>query len=99
MGVTAMPGYVKPVFFIFLVIIAAGVIGGFMAADRGRRVALWCLLCALLPPFLLLLYFAKPVREVEGVFRKCSNCGELIKWHALACKYCKTEQTGIKTLL
>jgi len=89
-----MPGYVKPAFFIFLVVIAAGISGGFMAADRGRRVPGWCLLCALLPPFLLLLYFARPLREVEGVVRKCSKCGGLIKWHAPVCKYCKSEQTG-----
>jgi len=94
MGETAMPGYVKPAFFVFLVVIAAGMTGGFMAADRGRRVAVWCLLCAMLPPFLLFLYFARPLREVEGVFRKCSKCGELIKWNAPLCKYCKSVQTG-----
>lgn len=88
-----MPGYAKPVFLIFLVVIAAGMFGGFMAADRGRRVYFWCLLCALLPPFLLLLYFAKPLHEVEGMFRKCSRCGEFIKWRAPVCKYCKSEQT------
>lgn len=89
-----MPGYVKPVFFLFLIIIAAGMTGGIMAADRERKVPAWCLLCALLPPFLLFLYFARPLREIEGMFRKCSKCGELIKWHAPVCKYCNTEQTG-----
>lgn len=89
-----MPGYVKPVFFLFLIVLAAGITGGFMAADRGRRVAGWCLLCGLLPPFLLLLYFSRPLREVEGVFRKCSKCGELIKWHSRVCKFCKSEQPG-----
>ena len=49
-----------------------------MAADRGRNVFGWCLLCALLPPFLILLHFARPIREVEGKFRTCMNCGELI---------------------
>lgn len=88
-----MPGYVKPVFFLFLVVIAAGMTGGFMAAGRGRRVPVWCVLCALLPPFLLILYFARPLREVEGIFRKCRKCGELIKWRATVCKYCKSGQT------
>lgn len=83
-----MPDYAKPVFFVFLVIVIAGMSGGFMAADRGRRVFIWCLICALLPPFLLLLYYAKPLREVEGFFRKCVKCGELIKWRATVCKYC-----------
>ena len=84
---------VKPVFLIFLVILVAGMIGGIMAADRGRKVAVWCLLCALLPPFLLFLYFARPLHEVEGIFRKCSKCGELIKWRAPVCKYCKSGQS------
>lgn len=89
-----MSGYVTPAFFLFLVVLAAGVAGGFMAADRGRRVAVWCLLCALLPPLLLILYFARPLCEVEGIFRKCLKCGELIRWHAPVCKYCKSEPTG-----
>ena len=88
-----MSDYVKPAFFIFLVILAAGMLGGFMAADRGRRVAAWCLLCALLPPFLLILYFARPLHEVDGIFKRCPKCGELIKWHASVCKYCQSGQS------
>lgn len=87
-----MPGYVKPAFFFFIVVIAAGITGGIMAADRGRKVAFWSLTCALLPPLLLYLYFAKPICEVEGMFRKCKKCGELIKWHVSVCKYCKSGQ-------
>lgn len=87
-----MPGYVKPAFFLFIVVIAAGIAGGFMAADRGRKVAVWSLACALMPPLLLYLYFAKPLCEVEGMFRKCKKCGELIKWHASECKCCKSGQ-------
>jgi len=88
-----MPGYVKPVFILFCFFFVAGMTGGCMAANRGRRVTVWCLLCALLPPLLLFLYFARPVCEVEGMFRRCSKCGELIKWHSAVCKYCKYVQT------
>jgi hypothetical protein len=88
-----MPGYAKPVFSLFLIILVAGMSGGVMAANRGRSVSAWCLLCALLPPFLLLLYFARPLCEVEGMLRKCVKCGELIRWHSPVCKYCKTGQT------
>lgn len=91
-----MSGYVKPVFLLFLIVLVAGVIGGCMAANRGRKVVVWCLLCALFPPLLLLIYFAKPLREVEGKFRRCSNCRELITWHEPVCKYCQSEQTGVK---
>jgi hypothetical protein len=92
-GDMVMPDYVKPVISLFLVILAIGMTGGFMAANRGRSVPVWCLLCALLPPFLLFLYFSRPVSEVEGKFKTCAACGELIKWHAAVCKYCKTAQT------
>jgi hypothetical protein len=84
--------YVKPVFSVFLIVVVSGVVGGVMAANRGRKVAGWCLLCALFPPLLLYLYFARPLREVEGKFRKCSNCGELFKWDEPVCPYCRSGQ-------
>jgi len=55
-----MPDYVKPVFLVFLVVVVSGAMGGFMAANRGRSVAAWCLLCAFLPPLLLVVYCLKP---------------------------------------
>ena len=84
--------YIKPAFSLFLVILGAGMSGGFMAANRGRSVPFWCLLCALLPPFLLFLYFSRPLCEVEGIYRKCSKCGELIKRNDSVCRYCKSSQ-------
>ena len=84
--------YVKPAFSVFLIVIAAGVVGGVMAANRGRKVVGWCLLCALFPPLLLYIFFARPLCEVEGKFRKCSNCGELFKWDEPVCSYCRSAQ-------
>jgi hypothetical protein len=91
-GVSVMPDYVKPVFSLFLIVLFAGISGGIMAANRGRNVLCWCLFCAILPPLLLFLYFARPLREIEGIVKKCSNCGELIKMHAPACRHCKSSQ-------
>ena len=91
-----MSDSVKPTILLFLIIISAGVIGGFLAADRGRKVAGWCLLCALFPPSLLFLYFARPLREVEGIFRKCPRCGAIIRWRASECKFCRSETAGGK---
>ena len=88
-----MFGYVKPVFLVFLIVLVPGVTGGCMAANRGRNVIIWSLLCALLPPLLLVIYFSKPRCEVEGKFRRCSNCGEFIRWHEPVCKHCLREQT------
>lgn len=92
-----MPEYVKPAFFIFLIVLVPGAIGGFMAANRGRKVPAWYLLCALFPPLLLFIYFARPLCEVEGKFRRCSHCRELIRWREPVCKYCRSEQAGVRT--
>jgi hypothetical protein len=96
-GVAAMYEYVKPAFLVFLIVIVPGVLGGITAANRGRNVAGWCLLCALFFPLLLYIHFAKPLCEVEGKFRKCSNCGELFRWDEPVCSYCRTAQ-GVKTV-
>jgi len=92
-----MLGYVKPVSMVFLIVLVSGVMGGCMAANRGRNVIIWSLLCAMLPPLLLVIYFSKPRCEVEGKFRRCSNCGELIRWHEPVCKHCLTEQSGARS--
>lgn len=90
-----MQDYVKPVFFVLMVVLLVPAIsGGVMAANRGRMVAVWSILCALLPPLLLLLYVARPLREVEGKYRRCSGCAELIKWRAPVCKYCHAAQVA-----
>lgn len=86
--------YVKPAFLVFLIVIVPCVIGGVMGANRGRSVVGWCLLCALFPPLLLYIYFARPLREVEGKFRKCPNCGALFKWGEPVCPNCRTAQGG-----
>lgn len=90
-----MQDYVKPVFFVLMIVLLVPAIsGGVMAANRGRMVAVWSLLCALLPPLLLLLYFARPLREVEGKYRRCPGCGELLTWRAPVCKYCHAAQVA-----
>lgn len=86
-----MQDYVKPVLFVVLIVLVSGATGGVMAANRGRNVEFWSVLCALLPPCLLLIFFAKPLCEVEGKFRRCLDCSQLIKWHEPVCKYCHSE--------
>jgi hypothetical protein len=86
-----MADYVKPELFVFVVVAMFGVAGGWMAANRGRNIVGWCLLCVLFPVFLMVIYFNKPLREVEGKFKLCPNCKEFIKWCEPVCKYCRTE--------
>jgi hypothetical protein len=86
-----MTDFVKPVILLFLIVIAAGVSGGCMAADKGRSVVFWCILCTLFPPALLFLYFASQLRDVQGVYRKCPKCGNMIEWRSTTCIYCEVE--------
>ncbi|MBI1919841.1 MAG: hypothetical protein HYS23_02045 [Geobacter sp.] len=87
-----MPGYAKPVYFIFLVIATFGVAGGVLAYKRGRSIVLWCLLSMIFPIFLLVIWFQKPIKEVPGGFRQCAGCKEWIGWDAAVCKYCNASQ-------
>lgn len=86
-----MLGAVKPVYLVFLLILVIpGIVGGMLAANRGRNFLGWSLACAIFPIFLLVIYFEKPVREVEGKFRRCGSCGEYYRWRDPSCKYCGT---------
>lgn len=89
-----MEGFVKPVYLVLLVPTIFGVAGGVLAANRGRNpllVLLWCVASALFPIFIMIIYFKKPLREVEGRFRKCPDCGEWLKWRENLCRYCGRE--------
>jgi len=91
-----MSGYVKPEFAVFLIMMVPGVIGGVFAYNRGRSVIGWCVICALFPVFLLVIYFHKPLKEVPGGFKRCSSCGEYLKWQDATCKYCGADQPARK---
>jgi len=79
-----------PALIVFLVPIIFAVIGGVMAANRGRNFLVWGICSALFPICIMIVWFEKPVKEVKGHFRKCSNCGEWIKWKEMTCRYCGT---------
>lgn len=89
-----MVGYVTPALMVFLVLLVSGAVGGILAANRGRSVVVWCILCALIPFFLFAIYYSKPLCEVEGKFKRCTGCGEFIKWRETVCKFCHTDQTN-----
>jgi hypothetical protein len=91
-----MPGYVKPEMIIFLVAAVSGICGGWMAANRGRNFLVWSILAGLLPVLLLVVYFSKPLCQVEGKFKVCPNCREFIRWEAPVCKYCRQIQPPLR---
>ncbi len=87
-----MNDVIRPELALVLIMAVPGIIGGVLAANRGRSVVVWALLSALFPIFILIVWFEKPVKEVEGKFKKCVQCHEWIKWRDQTCKYCQAEQ-------
>lgn len=74
-----------------LVLLIPAVLGGILARNRGRNIAVWAVLSAIFPIFIMVIYFEKPVREVAGGFKRCPSCKEYNPWKAAQCKYCSTE--------
>lgn len=52
-----MYGYVQPAVIVVIVVAVFGSIGGIVAAKKDRSVPLWSILCGILPPLLVLLWF------------------------------------------
>ena len=73
--------------FLLLVFGLPAAIGFKLALSRGKNPLLWGLLCVF-PFFIIVLHFEKPKHEIKGHFRKCSQCGEIIRWKVSVCKYC-----------
>ena len=86
-----MTDAIKPEYFLLLIMLPPALGGAWLARNRGRNILIWSVLCAIFPIFLMVIFFEKPLREVPGGFKRCTSCGEYIKWQATACKYCKAE--------
>jgi hypothetical protein len=82
-----MTGYLV----IGLIMLVPAIFGGILARNRGRNIAVWALLSAIFPIFLMVVYFEKPLRDVPGGFKRCPSCNEYNPWKATHCKYCSAE--------
>ena len=49
----------EDVFVIFIIMIVAALIGGFVAQSKGKNVFLWFILCGFFPIALIFLFFMK----------------------------------------
>ncbi len=88
-----MMDYIKPAYTLLLLVTLLPALGGaILAHHRGRNIVGWAVLSAIFPIFLMVIYFEKPLREVAGGFKRCTSCGEFIRWKATVCKYCSTAQ-------
>jgi hypothetical protein len=87
-----MSDYIKPEHLLLIIMILFALIGAVLAHHRGRNIVGWGVVSALFPIFLMVIYFEKPLREVAGGFKRCTSCGEFIKWKATVCKYCTATQ-------
>lgn len=87
-----MEGIAVPAVLVFLVPVAFGIVGGVMAANRGRSVVLWGILSMVFPICLLIVWYEKPVKEVPGKFRRCTVCGQWLRWREPVCRYCQAPQ-------
>jgi hypothetical protein len=91
-----MFGLGLPELIVVLIIFAPAVIGALIAKSKGRNVFGWFLLCGLLWFPVIVLLFLPPTTEVEGKYRECPKCKEIIKWQASFCKHCKNKIEDIK---
>lgn len=74
--------------FIALFFGLPGLAGAWLARSRGKHPLLWGLLSAPFPFCLLILWFHKPDREIQGHFRQCRQCGGIYPWKLTHCRYC-----------
>lgn len=58
-----MYGYVQPAVMVVVVVTIFGSLGGIVASNKGRSVALWSVLCGILPPLLILLLCLRRLDE------------------------------------
>ena len=80
------------IFFVLILIVALllGIVGAWLANDKGRSKTLWFILSTLCPLFIIPIALLGPKERFEGVFRQCPSCKEFIKWEAKVCKRCRT---------
>jgi len=80
------------IFFILVLVVALllGIVGAWLAEDKGRSRLGWFVLCTICPLFIIPIALLGPKEQIEGVFKQCPSCKEFIKWETKVCKHCRT---------
>jgi len=76
--------------------VTAAVLSWIFARRRGRNPLIWAIVSSILPVFVFVLYFKKPLAEVPGHFRHCPTCGEFSPWKYGGCIYCTPAGQGME---
>jgi len=69
----------------------AGIIGGVIAARKGRGAFIWGLLCFIFPLLTVVIVLLPPLERPE--VKRCPQCSRPIGRHELACSSCRGEKT------
>jgi hypothetical protein len=75
------------------------IVGGLLAKSKGRSVFAWFILCYIFLFPIIILHFLQPLNEVEGKYRQCPKCREIIEWRAQICKHCKSDIETVKSYI
>ena len=77
-----------PELILVMAALVPGVVGGVVAKNKGRGFLFWGLICFVLPPLLILIFWLHPAGQVEGRIRKCPRCRGYLAWSATQCWHC-----------
>ena len=79
------------ILIILLICFIPGIVGAYIAGYKGRGKAAWFIICTICPLCIILVLISPPGKEIEGRYKQCPACKELVKWEATICKHCRIE--------
>lgn len=86
-----MPKEIMEWCYIGVFFLLPGLIGAWIAYTKGRNPLMWFLLNFCFPPTVMVTFFQRPLRPVDGHYRQCQKCREFSKWRETSCRFCGTE--------
>jgi len=72
---------------LYILQLIAGIAGGFVAAQKGRSVPFWFLLCFILPLLTIVILFL-PSLKTAAAGSRCPNCSHLMGEREDRCSHC-----------